>query len=329
MTTPDTRSSAAFSRKWVNYWFHKQRNVFYNGLIVLSVLIYLAGLAVAEYELGSDWTVLSPRLKGIGFSTLLLVLLLILIHRNLHGLHQFLDLFRQADHLPKKQIAYVNSFCMTIFLSLTFLMAAIISPSLDPLWAAIVSWFQGVFEPVELEPVPMEPMAKTGPSTQELLELLGEPKPTPAWIKVAEKIFLVVGWLLVAFLLLLVLRSMLRSIWGWITKPRQFDDDEKIYLKPVLFLSGEDQPKKAADKEPRGLRQYFSYNSRIRRLYRREILSRHKKGSSPQQWASPQELETDVRLTDPSLHEIYEKARYGHSPCTQEDWNILNTKHGR
>lgn len=324
MNGHNKKTASTLSHRWANYWFSKKRDGFYTCLTILAAGIYLSGLAVTEYKIGSDWANLSGKLKAAGFITLLGVILLTLIHRNLHGLHSFLGLFLQADHLPKKQIAYVNSFCMTIFLSLTFLTAAIISPVLDPVWAAIAAWFQGLLEPVPLEPPPMEPATRTGPSTQEILELLGEPKPTPSWIKAAEKIFLVIGWLLVAALAYLLLRSLLRSLWGWITKPRQFDDDEKIYLKPVLFLSGDNQPKQAEEKAPGRLRQYFSYNSRIRRLYRKEILSRHGRGSKPQQWASPQELEASVKLKNPQLHQLYEKARYGHTPCTEDDWKTLN-----
>lgn len=326
MNTHDTQHASTFSRKWVNYWFSKRRDGFYGVLIAISFLIYIAGLAAVEYRIGTDWMRLASRLKAAGFASFLITILLILIHRNLNELHLFLKLFDQADHLPKKQIAYVNSFCMTVFLGITFLTTAIISPLLDPVWAAIVAWFKGVFDQIEPEEIPpLEPAVPAGPSMQEVLAMLGgEPKPTPVWLQVAEKILFILGWCLVAVFLFLILRSILRAIWGWITKPRHFDDDEKIYLKPVLFLAGEERPQQETSQRSGRLRQYFSYNNRIRRLYRKEILSRHRKGSQPQQWASPQELETNVNLENPQLHELYEKARYGPSPCTEDDWKTLN-----
>ncbi len=324
MNSPDNRAASSVFRKGMNYWFGQKRDGFYAFAAIVSAVIYAAGLVVAEYEIGADWARLSSWLKAAGFLAFLMIIPLILIHRNLQGLHQFLGLFRQADHLPRKQIAHVNSFCMTIFLSLTLVTTAIVSPLLDPVWAAIAKFFRKEWKPGPVEPPAMEQVSQGQMPHPDMTEIFGKPSPPPAWLKAAEKIFFVVGWLLVAAMIFLILRSMVRSVWSWITKPRLFDDDEKIYLKPVFSLSAEGQPKTDAPKEPRGFRRYLSYNSRIRRLYRREILSRHTRNSHPQQWASPRELESGVGLDNQTLHELYEKARYADTPCTEDDWKKLN-----
>lgn len=310
-------------RKGMNYWFSQKRDGFYTCLVIMASLIYVAGLAVTEYELGSNWPLLSSRLKTCGFLVMLMVITMFLIHRNLHGLHQFLGLFRQADHLPKKQIAHVNSFCMTVFLSITLVSAAVISPLLDFVWAAIIAWFQGAWKPITLEPPIMESMPQKQMPPPDLTEIFGEPSPPSPWMEAAEKVFFVIVWILIALVFFFLIRSLLRSIWSWITKPRHFDEDEKIYLKPVFSLPSEKQAEQGDSEKHYGLRHYFSYNSRIRRLYRKAILSGHGRNKRPQEWASPSELESSAALDNLTLHELYEKARYGREPCTEDDWNKL------
>ena len=128
---------------------------------------------------------------------------------------------------------------------------------------------------------------------------------------------------LLFLLAVLVLRQIARSIWKFFTKPRQFDDDEKIYLKPSLRLDSEFQES--------GIRHAFSWlpartpDEKIRRLYRQRILkhfSQKAAGILPR-WASPSELEKTCGIDQPSLHELYEKARYGNVPCTKEDLEQL------
>ena len=64
-----------------------------------------------------------------------------------------------------------------------------------------------------------------------------------------------------------------------------------------------------------------SPNGSIRRLYRKEI--RRGLTEAPAPWQSPSEIEADASLSDPELHALYEKARYGPQPCTPEDLRRL------
>ena len=69
---------------------------------------------------------------------------------------------------------------------------------------------------------------------------------------------------------------------------------------------------------------FRSYDEKIRRQYRREILSHTKKRKlSLPCSASPSELEQLAGLEQNTLHELYEKARYSKEPCTREDWDKL------
>lgn len=58
-------------------------------------------------------------------------------------------------------------------------------------------------------------------------------------MKFIDRIMGIFAVLLLSLLTVLVLRQIARSIWTFFTKPRHFDDDEKIYLKPSLHLDTE------------------------------------------------------------------------------------------
>lgn len=60
-----------------------------------------------------------------------------------------------------------------------------------------------------------------------------------------------------------------------------------------------------------------SPNAVIRRKYRKQVLKTAKE--PPKRWQSPGEIEADVGIAAPRLHELYEKARYSQIPCTPED----------
>lgn len=67
-----------------------------------------------------------------------------------------------------------------------------------------------------------------------------------------------------------------------------------------------------------------SPNGVIRRQYYRAVVRKAK--ISPQAWLSPTEIEEAAGIDDPVLHELYEKARYGAEPCTQEDLRSLKRR---
>lgn len=103
---------------------------------------------------------------------------------------------------------------------------------------------------------------------------------------------------------------------------RSFTDSRDV----VQFLHDEDRDEAEAAK--RELRRPSildrSPNAAVRRLYRKKVLRASKE--APRRWHSPAELEAAAGLEEPVLHEIYEKARYSQSPCTQEDVKLLRSQ---
>lgn len=305
-------------RKILNYWFMKKRDGFYLFLAFLLSAAYVAGILIENYGYDS----LSAILKSASFMGFLFLAVIVLIHLNLHASHEFLKLFQQQDHFPQKQIEHVNSFCMTVFLGITLFSMAGLSLLLEPLWPVIRQWFASLKRPVQPQPPVPEEIGPTPSEAYDFSALFGEPAPPPAWMKIVDRIFTVIGYVLIAAIALFLLRAMFLSIWNWITRPRHFDDDEKIYLKPTLSMTGESMP---------GLREHgifygLSYSGKIRRYYRKKILGNQKKQKKPlpPSWASPQELEKSFDVEDQNLHRIYEKARYSRQGGDEADWKSLS-----
>ncbi len=310
-------------RKWFNYWISKDRSGFFTFLAVTLAIVYASGVVLRQ--IGQTGT--ASRLQLAAFAGFLLLAVFFFVHKNLHAYYDFLDLFRNTDHLPQKQISYVNSFCMTLFLICAVVGTVGLAFALEPLWRAIAEWFANrpVVTPEETQPETIPaPLPDMAPNLQ---ELLGEGAPTPAWVNIlsdlAEKLAIVL--IIVAGLYLI--RQIGRGIWGFITRPRRFDEDEKIYLKPALDMPLQPKSRTAGEKKESGVRYYLSYTARIRRHYRKRILESRrlkKQTGAPPEWASPLELEQAAGISDDSLHLLYEKARYSREECTEEDWRALS-----
>lgn len=305
-------------RKLLNYWFMKKRDGFYLFLTLLLAAAYVAGILTENYGYDS-WAAILKSASFIGF---LFLAVIILIHSNLHAIHEFLKLFHNQDHFPQKQIEHVNSFCMTVFLGITLFFMAGFSLLLEPLWPVIRQWFASLKHPVQPQPPVPEEICPAFSKVVDFSALFGEPAPPPAWMKIVDRLFSFIGYVLIIAIALFLLRTMCLSIWNWITSPRQFDDDEKIYLKPTLSMSGE----KASAPREKEFFYFLSYNGKIRRYYRKKILIQQKKQkkSVPPAWATPAELEKVSGIEDQILHQVYEKARYSRQGGKESDWKCIS-----
>lgn len=304
-------------RKLLNYWFLKKREGFYLFCAFLLGGMYAAGLLMEMYASHS----LAAFLQSAAFIGFLFLAILVLIHLNLHASHEFLKLFQDQSQFPKKQIEHVNSFCMTIFLGITLFSMSGLSFLLEPLWSVICRWFASIKRPAsEPPPTPVE-ISSSNSVPPDLSALFGEPAPPPPWMKIVDLFFTAAGYLLIAIICLALLRFLCLSIWNWITKPRHFDDDEKLYLKPTLAMAA----KKTGEEKIGGIFYSLSYSGKIRRYYRKQILlhQRKLKKPAPPSWASPKELENASGIQDETLHQIYEKARYSRQGGDEADWKAL------
>ncbi len=310
------------ARKLFNYWISKNRSNFFTWAAVCLAVTYFAGVMMTTmYEKPE----MSALLKRIGFAGMVILALVYLIHQNLNAFYDFLKLFEDMDHVPRKQISYVNSFCMTVFLILTLAGTLALVALTEPVWQAIYRWFSEMPELTAPEPVIPYTEQNEIPLEQ-LSKLMGGAPLFPAWFKYVWKALDVVMWILFLAVIVLALRALMRSVWSFVIKPRHFDEDEKIYLKPTLKMSLRGNEPAGAKKDS-SIRYLVSADARIRRHYKKAILSGRKQQrqtSLPPEWAAPAELEESAAIDDRVLHDMYEKARYSREGCTEEEWKKLS-----
>ncbi len=310
-----------FIRKLFNYWISKERSGFYTFLALVCAVSYWLGSMI-----GTGSPLLAGRLKLGSFLGFLVLAVMFFVHKNLNSYYEFLGLFKDTDHLPQKQIAFVNSFCMTVFLIAAVIGILIAAFTTEPLWDAVADWFSRrprieITEevPPETEPYVPEPSMET----PDFRTLLGEPAETPGWVEVLNNITEIAAAFITLAVIFITLRHMSNRVWTYITKPRLTDEDEKIYLKPTLDLPLEFRPGEGEDGQKKGLRHFLSYTARLRRYYKKQILKGRRRQHivpDPPEWASPRELEQSAAIDNAVLHSLYEKARYSGQECTEEDW---------
>lgn len=305
-------------RKLFNYWISKNRSSFFLFAAFCLGAVYLVGFMMTRYEMPE----MSILLRRIAFIGLLILAVIFLVHQNLNAFYDFLRIFKDTDHLPQKQISYVNSFCMTVFLGITLIGSLIMVALTEPVWKAIFDWFASRPEMTLSEPI-IPPEQQGGIDLEQLSKLAGQGPVAPEWVKYIWQAFDIVMFVIFWICVVLALRSLLRNVWGFIIKPRHFDEDEKIYLKPTLNMPFEGNSPAADGKKDSGLRYLLSADARIRRHYRKTILTGRKlkhQTAPPPEWASPAELERSAAVDNQTLHQLYEKARYSREECTEEEW---------
>lgn len=307
----------SWPRRLFNHWVSHSALSLHLTLGGLSLACFAVGTLLSENMTGSP---LPGRLRLLGFAGLFGVLLLMLLHQNLHGADHFLSHFRYISNLPDAQLRQVSLFCMLLFLAVSALLMAGCAWGITSLWAALMAWLSGLSRPSSQEPGSLI-LPDTDQSSPDLAALAEQIRPAPSWLPLAETLMGLAAVLVVAALLLLLLYSLARRLYTFLSRSRTWDDDEKIFIRPVPPYTAVSPEKK------RSLRTPFSWlqgprspREAIRRHYQRAIragLQSQKQDAPP--WAAPAELEQAAGCEAPDLHQIYEKARYGASECTKED----------
>lgn len=330
-------------RRLINWLIGKKHERLTVILGLGLILAYVVGSALlSSLPEDAKRQLLGLRLQRLGAGGMALLLLLCLLHQNLYGSSRFLDQFGHTDRLPKKQMEQVLSVSMTVLLAIG---AAVMAGAA---WLAppLTRVMKQIFRPRAALPeaIPQEQATNAVGGPPDLSALFGSGRPAPAWLRLLEQLLILLFWLATVLFFLVMARYLLNRLWAWVTRPRHWDDDERIYLRPSLLRLRNDEEKgpereSLSSRAARFLRP-STYSERIRRYYRNAILQGMKQttpanpafspdraprsnGTFPPGWASPSELEQAANCQDPLLHRLYEKARYGPEECTREEYRAL------
>lgn len=325
ISQPDV-SRIFWSRRLKNHWVSHSQDVFHLLLGVFFLGLFAVGTLI-QSSCGTEPAPLSRLLQRAGFCGLFLVLLLTFLHMNLHGTDRFLHHFRDTGNLPAGQMHQVSSLCMVLFLTAAVIFMAGAAAAMPLFGALIASLFSGrsAASSPEAEILPFPDAPVDTPDLSTLAVQAGEP---PSWLPILESVMTFVAMLTAAALVCILLYRLVRRLCSFLLRDREWDDDEKTFLKPTLLslTPPEDQPLSGSQRSILPFSRPSSYRDAIRREYRRAIhhgLKANKGTARPGD--SPAELEAAAGGCDPILHQIYEKARYAPGSRTREDLNAVRT----
>lgn len=242
------------------------------------------------------------------FSTVV-YLLLCLCDRGLRRLDEYLRLNETMYALPARRIQRIAGGALAIALCLA---AALLLPAAGRFSGELT--VDLTHHPAHSSTTASQPefSESTQPSAGASLEELFGDSVQPIFHIPAVVSYLLYA-VIVAGLALLILYFVYRLILSF---RRTFTDsrDQVQYLTKTREAADERAP--ASRLKPPAVFDR-SPNAAIRRRYRRQVLRAAKEPPRPAH--TPRELEAEIGLHAPELHALYEKARYGQTPCTAED----------
>ena len=254
----------------------------------------------------------------------------LLMFINLKSLNSYLYSRRNIANLPGQQIISTNRVLMLIFSLFTIALMLILPLiPMDEFISSIgialrdfLRWFFSHFSSKQ-DPI-IETVAEAISSSSEPA-MMGETKPTPAWLKlILDVTFFIfafaacIGLIAGLFYLILVIAHRFY-------KPTSATGDLSEFINEETETSFiHESYKKPKDNL---FSQMFHPNTFVRKRFRKQIqkgiTSLKKSVSSSLQPLTPSELEAYAGLSDDEytklLHELYEKARYSKEGCTKED----------
>ncbi|MCD8223038.1 MAG: hypothetical protein LUD07_12815 [Clostridiales bacterium] len=341
-------------KKLLNHWIDNSCVSLHLGLTITFCAIYALGGLLGSSGVSEN---IVSALHTIGFTGLFAVILLVILHINIHGSNHFLKHFQDTSHLPSTQITRVGLFCALLLLIAASALMGGLAVLTGTLWTALKAWFAS--RPVSSD---LEAAANIMPDADTEspdLSALAESMETPSWVEMLEQILNILGVVLIAALVIFVLARLILRLYRRFSQPIGWDDDVRISLKPHATddtASEHPKPHSLSERLSRIFSRPKTPDEQIRRIYRQRIhagLARTGAGRAPSPApgsliqpteapassdqnnaksdvssagltaSTPAELEDLAGLKDSQLHALYEKARYSAEPCLHDDVVML------
>ena len=253
----------------------------------------------------------NPLLQRLAVFSAALYLLLCLCDRGLRRLDEYLRLNETMYGLPKKRIQRIAGGALAVAVILS---AALLLPAAGSFSGELTVDLSQRHTVSSVQTSQPEPEGDAQPSAGESLAMLfGDSKPL-------FQIPPIVSYLLYAVIVAGLAMMLLFCVYRLILSFRRSFTDSRDHVQYLSAEQDNDERSAApAVERPRVLDR--SPNAVIRRRYRKQVLRAAKE--PPRSALTPREVEEQAGLSVPTLHALYEKARYGKAPCTNEDVQSL------
>lgn len=299
------------------FWINSSMRDFHVILGVISVVLQIIGKISKN-----------PQLPVLGDITALFAILHFFVHGYFHRQQRFLTDNQRVYSLPKKKIAATGALYLTSFMAAVIIGMAVVrelySGTLFAKVKAMFVYLLGLLLGALFE--------SDGLGRDELLmqdsDILGAmnqvaKKADSPWenlINSIQTVLIIAG---IIFLVVLCIALIVNYV-------KQLFNRTDFHIREAQGREVQDREETIRDQRTRREKFLdFSPAAKIRRTYRR-CIKRHKRaGQTVPEWMTPAEIESMVLLPEKEryleLHEIYEKARYSESGCTEEDVKRIKT----
>lgn len=297
--------------KWLNRWIVSSMEQFHFCMAGICIVLCVAAEIAKK-----------PEFQRAAYFLGFFLIVHFLLHKNLHAHYSFLAMNREVDRLPVSQMKQVNGVYIGLFLGILSVMLGMI-PFLhtEEFWGtilggvlAVVRWLLHFFKAKE---VPQEIIFEEEVVSPSRMQELGGIE-DPSWfVRILDFVATFAGYCLMAALFGWILYQIYQKL-RWLFRPRVFDDDEKVFLKPEVLS---DKVKRRSSEREKRLWMDFSYNGKVRKYYKKMVKQKNNKKQQIPSFASPTEIEQLVGFSeaDAELHVLYEKARYSEHGCVKAD----------
>lgn len=279
-----------------------------------------AGIFLAAYGIGGYTG--SEILKQISVLAVSIFGLSEMILIYLENMNQFFLKNKRNTSIPYERIQWVGNVMMLAFLlcgALAIFLFKDLSPdhllnALKNILLGIVGWILALFLKESNEVPQTEALQQQNNMAEMFPQGLSEKSP---WLEVIEQIFtLVLKAAIAAGIVFLAGYGIYRLY----RKFKQKKQEEEIQESSTFLWKEEKEERR---KKSRSMRDLLSgsNNRKIRKMYKRYVKSRMKKGGQLQPSSTPQDIRRKLFPESPgggSMTECYEMARYGTGECDRK-----------
>ncbi|MGN0405531.1 MAG: DUF4129 domain-containing protein [Bariatricus sp.] len=296
----------------LRFWVNSSMRNFHVTMGVLAVAVHMVG------KLSK-----TPELFALADMVALFAIIHFFIHSYFHRQQKFLSDNQRVYSLPKKKIARTGSLFLIGFLVAVSVGMAVVkeiySGTLLDKLKAMFFYLLGTLLGSVFD---SDGLGRDELMLQDNTDLLGvmnqfSQKSDSPWdnlINSIQTILIVVGVIFLVVLCIMMIVNYVRRLIG----------GAKFDVKGQRGLDVNDREESLRGKNAKHEKILdFSPNAKARRIYRRSINRQRKRGQVVPEWMTPSEIENMVSLCGEEkhreLHQIYEKARYSETGCTEED----------